>query len=36
MEQAPVGAIINIAMLSVDPESVRIKHDASREARVSE
>src|SRR5262245_46100936 len=30
------NAIINIAMLSVDPESVSIKHDASREVRVSE
>src|SRR5262245_45683354 len=30
------NAIINIAMLSVDPESVSIKHDASREGRVSE
>jgi len=30
------NAIINIAMLSVDPESVCIKHDASREVRVSE
>jgi hypothetical protein len=30
------NAVINIAMLSVDPESVRIKHDASRERRMSE
>jgi hypothetical protein len=37
MEQAQGAHVaINIAMLSVDPESVRIKHDASRESRVSE
>ena len=30
------NAIINIAMLSVDPDTVRIKHDASRELGVSE
>jgi hypothetical protein len=35
-EQAPVGAIVNIAMLRVDPESVRIKDSAARESRVSE
>ena len=37
MEQAQGAHVaINIAMLSVDPESVRVKHDASKEVRVSE
>jgi len=37
MDQAQAAHVaINIAMLSVDPERVRIKHDASRESRVSE
>jgi len=30
------NAIINIAMLGVDPESVRIKHGVARESRMSE
>ena len=29
------NAIINIAMLSVDPDTVRVKHGEARESRVS-
>ena len=35
-EASGPNAIVNIAMLGVDPESVRIKDDPSRESQVSE
>jgi hypothetical protein len=36
VEAGGPNAIINIACLSVDPESVRIKDGVARESRVSE